>query len=74
MESEAGVKTDLLAASDSIVLGNTGLLHPSVQESQVNSQASSETVSSQTSEASLSESLSLSQSVSTDLLNRHPCH
>ena len=63
LESEAGVKTDLLAASDSVVLGNTESVS-SVQESQVNSQASSETVSSQTSEASLSESLSLSQSVS----------
>ena len=63
LESEAGAKTDLLAASDSVVLGNTESVS-SVQDSQVNSQASSETASRQTSEASLSESLSLSQSVS----------
>ena len=63
LESEAGAKTDLLAASDSVVLGNMESVS-SVQESQVNSQESSETVSSQTSEASLSESLSRSQSVS----------
>ncbi|MTQ72012.1 accessory Sec-dependent serine-rich glycoprotein adhesin, partial [Streptococcus salivarius] len=63
LESEAGAKTDLLAASDSVILGNTESVS-SVQDSQVNSQASSETVSRQTSEASLSESLSLSQSVS----------
>ena len=63
LESEAGAKTDLLAASDSVVLGNTGSVI-SDQESQVNSQVSSETASSQTSEASLSESLSRSQSVS----------
>ena len=63
LESEAGAKTDLLAASDSVVLGNMESVS-SVQDSQVNSQESSETVSSQTSEASLSESLSRSQSVS----------
>ena len=63
LESEAGAKTDLLAASDSVVLGNTGSVI-SDQESQVNSQESSETASRQTSEASLSESLSRSQSVS----------
>ena len=63
LESEAGAKTDLLAASDSVVLGNTESVS-SVQDSQVNSQESSETASRQTSEASLSESLSLSQSVS----------
>ena len=63
LESEAGAKTDLLAASDSVVLGNTESVS-SVQESQVNSQESSETASRQTSEASLSESLSRSQSVS----------
>lgn len=58
-----GAKTDLLAASDSVVLGNMESVS-SVQDSQVNSQESSETASRQTSEASLSESLSLSQSVS----------
>ncbi|MFR0991692.1 MAG: accessory Sec-dependent serine-rich glycoprotein adhesin, partial [Streptococcus salivarius] len=63
LESEAGAKIDLLAASDSVVLGNMESVS-SVQESQVNSQVSSETASSQTSEASLSESLSRSQSVS----------
>ena len=63
LESEAGAKTDLLAASDSVVLGNTESMS-SVQDSQVNSQKSSETVSRQISEASLSESLSRSQSVS----------
>ena len=63
LESEAGAKTDLLAASDSVVLGNMESVS-SVQDSQVNSQESSETVSSQTSKASLSESLSRSQSVS----------
>ena len=63
LESEAGAKTDLLAASDSVVLGNMESVS-SVQESQVNSQESSETASSQTSEASLSESLSRTQSVS----------
>ena len=63
LESEAGAKTDLLAASDSVVLGNMESVS-SVQDSQVNSQESSETASRQTSEASLSESLSLSQSVS----------
>ena len=63
LESEAGAKTDLLAASDSVVLGNMESVS-SVQDSQVNSQESSETASRQTSEASLSESLSRSQSVS----------
>ena len=63
LESEAGAKTDLLAVSDSVVLGNTESMS-SVQDSQVNSQESSETESRKTSEASLSESLSLSQSVS----------
>ena len=63
LESEAGAKTDFLATSDSVVLGNMESVS-SVQESQVNSQESSETASSQTSEASLSESLSRSQSVS----------
>ena len=63
LESEVGAKTDHLAASDSVVLGNMESVS-SVQESQVNSQGSSETASRQTSEASLSESLSRSQSVS----------
>ena len=63
LESEVGAKTDLLAASDSVVLGNMESVS-SVQDSQVNSQESSETASRQTSEASLSESLSRSQSVS----------
>ena len=63
LESEAGAGTDLLATSDSVVLGNTGSV-TSAQESQVNSQESSETASSQNSEASLSESFSRSQSVS----------
>ena len=63
LESEAGARADLLATSDSVVLGNIGSVI-SAQESQVNSQELSETVSSQNSEASLNESLSRSQSVS----------
>ncbi|MBS6505040.1 accessory Sec-dependent serine-rich glycoprotein adhesin, partial [Streptococcus vestibularis] len=63
LESEAGARADLLATSDSVVLGNVGSVI-SAQESQVNSQESSETVSSQNSEASLNESLSRSQSMS----------
>ena len=63
LESEAGARADLLATSDSVVLGNIGSVI-SAQESQVNSQELSETVSSQNSEASLNESLSRSQSMS----------
>ncbi len=66
LESEAGAKTDLLAASDSVVLGKYGVCP--VSESQVNSQESSETTSSQTSEASLSESF-ITQPVRCLLLN-----